>query len=259
MKHFLTVALITMPTAFAGVLISNPTTGVASPGFGTSGVTSTVTNVALGAGATGSGTACFAPFCPGGDTPGAGPDYDVLDPVTFRFTDVSIVCTATCSNLTLRAAFSFTATSSGLFNIGVGVDGSSTASAFGLITGTIGNGSSPLVGNQTFSYVQGVIIGPGDTGGTGNSTVSPPGGIGTTPITKKPAIQDSFQLGTLAIEQGQTVSGQLIIRVDSMNSGTLSFTDSVTMSLVDVPEPASLAFLAMGLAALALARVARKA
>jgi len=259
-KQLLTAVLLMMPSAFAGVLISNPTTGVVSSGLGTSGVTATVTNVALGTGVTGSGTACFAPFCPGGSTPGAGPDYDVLDPVTFRFTDVSIVCTApSCGNFTMRAAFSFVATSSGLFDIGVGVDGFSTGGASGSITGVIGNGSSFLVGNQTFSYLQSVIVRPGGTGGgTGNGTATntlP----GTTTTTKQPGIQDSFQLGTLAIEQGQTVRGQLIIRVDSMNASTLSFPNSVTMSLVDVPEPASLAFLAMGLAALAVARVSRKA
>lgn len=50
-----------------------------------------------------------------------------------------------------------------------------------------------------------------------------------------------------------------MIRVDSMSRGTLSFPNSVAMTLVDVPEPATLAFLAVGLAALAVARVSRKA
>lgn len=231
-KLLWSAVLLMMPSAFAGVLISNPTTGVVPSGFGTSGVTSSVTNVGLGTGATGSGTACFAPFCPGGSTPGAGPDYDVLDPVTFRFTNVSIVCSsATCGNLNLRAAFSFVATSSGLFNLGVGMEGSATSSVSGLITGFIGNGSSFLLGNQTY----------------------------TTSIPQAPSIQDSFELGTLAIEQGQTIQGYLLIHVDSMSRGTLRFPDSVTMTLVDVPEPATLGFLGLGLTALGLARVSRKA
>lgn len=120
---------------------------------------------------------------------------------------MSIACTATtCGNLNLRAAFSFVATNSGFFNVGVGMEGFSTANVSGLITGVIGNGSS-----------------------------------------------------TLAIERGQTIRGYLMIRVDSMSIGTLRLPDSVAMTLVDVPEPATLAFLAMGLAALAVARVSRKA
>lgn len=65
--------------------------------------------------------------------------------------------------------------------------------------------------------------------------------------------------GQLAIENGETIRGQLFIRVNSMSGGTFSFPGSVTMTLVDVPEPASLEFLTRGLAGLALARVSRKA
>lgn len=65
--------------------------------------------------------------------------------------------------------------------------------------------------------------------------------------------------GHPAIEHGQTIRGQLFIRVNSMSGGTLNFPCGVTMTRVDVPEPASLAFLTRGLAGLALARVSRKA
>ncbi|MFN7938060.1 MAG: PEP-CTERM sorting domain-containing protein [Bryobacteraceae bacterium] len=230
-KLFLSAVLLMMPSAFAGVLISDPTVGVVSSGFGTSGVTRSVTNVALGSGASGSGTACFAPFCPGGSTPGAGPDYEVLDPVTFRFTNVAISCNIVgCANLNFRAAFSFVATSSGVVHVGVGMEGSSTANVSGLISGFIGNGSSFVAGNQTF----------------------------TTSVSA-PSIHDSFELGNFAVEQGQTIRGYLLIQVETMSRGVLSFPDSVTMTLVDVPEPATLGFLTLGIAALGLARISRKA
>ena len=231
-KLFLSAVLLMMPSAFAGVLISDPTVGVVSSGFGSSGVTRSVTNVVLSSGASGSGTACFAPFCPGGSTPGAGPDYEVLDPVTFRFTNVAILCNVvSCENLNFRAAFSFVATSSGVVHVGVGMDGSSTANVSGLISGFIGNGSSFVAGNQTF----------------------------TTSTPQATSIRDSFELGNFAVEQGQTIRGYLLIQVESMSRGVLSFPDSVTMTLVDVPEPATLGFLIVGIAALGLARISRKA
>jgi hypothetical protein len=46
-------------------------------------------------------------------------------------------------------------------------------------------------------------------------------------------------------------------RVDSMSRGTVRFPNSVTMTLVDVPEQAALGFLNLGLAALGLAGVSR--
>ncbi|MBL8176122.1 MAG: PEP-CTERM sorting domain-containing protein [Bryobacterales bacterium] len=154
----------------------------------------------------------------------------------------------------MRAAFSFVATRSGIFDIGIGVEGFATGNASGIITGSIGNGSSTLLGNQSFSLLRVVRV----PTPTGNSTTAPLPGA-TSPTLQKPNIQDSFQIGQLAIQEGQTVSGQLRISVTSMATGTLTFPDSISMTLAEVPEPAALGLMALGLAALTLARWSRKA
>ncbi|MBS1828878.1 MAG: hypothetical protein JST93_26485 [Acidobacteria bacterium] len=233
-QNILAAVVLAMPAVLTGAVISNPTTGVVNTGFGTSGVRATVSNVVVGVNATGGGTACFSPFCPGGTPPGAGPDYTVLDPVTFRFTDVSIVCgAANCVNLFLRAAFSFVAQTSGVFDIGVSMEGFTDAGVSGSVSGSLGNGSASRVGNRSFT-----VTGTPTTAGD---------------------IQDSFEIGTLAIEQGQTVRGTVLVQIRSMTRGTIEFPDSITMTLAEVPEPAALGLVLAGFVALGLGALVERA
>ena len=226
MRLTLFAALLTaLPGAFAGT-ISNPATSIQGLPAGT--VYKSISEFDLGGGATAYATACFDPYC--GQKAGPGPDFTISDPLTVRLTNVFVSCSVDCTTSNLTALFTFVSPVSASYSMSMAIDGNSTPN-YHLITSVYGwdNAGGFAGGNQ--------------------SIVSSAGG----------AINSSFDFGTLDVTAGATVNISMAMLFSGSQPFFINMPDSMTVTLVDtsVPEPATLGFVAAGLAALAFARKRR--
>lgn len=226
MRLTLFAALLTaLPGAFAGT-ISNPTTTIS--GLPAGSVYRSVVELDLGGGATANATACFDPYC--GQKAGIGTNFTITDPLTVRLTNVFVSCSVDCTTSNLSALFTFVSPVTASYAMSMAIDGNSTPNLH-LITSVVGwdNAGGFAGGNQ--------------------SVISSPGG----------AINSSFNVGTLDVTAGATVNISMAMLFSGSQPFFINMFDSMTVTLVDtsVPEPATLGFVAAGLAALAFARKRR--
>ncbi|MBS1828883.1 MAG: PEP-CTERM sorting domain-containing protein [Acidobacteria bacterium] len=230
---FLSVVLSALP-AMAG-LISNPTAGIFD-GFTNAGVTGSFSGQPH---AVISGTACYDGFCPGQAVPGAGPDYNVADPLTMKLTSFQAECAPSASACGgyVDAYFSFYATANAQYAASFSIDGQGSGNQSLLYGGFLlnQNTSVMLFGNQTMSLPP------------VNSTSFP------APLA---TINDSFSLGTINVNAGDQIYARISLGIDLVQGQTILLPDSLTLTLVDtsVPEPATLGLMAAAVAALVIGR-----
>ncbi|MBS1828882.1 MAG: PEP-CTERM sorting domain-containing protein [Acidobacteria bacterium] len=232
---FLSLVLSALP-AMAG-LISNPTAGIFD-GFANAGVSGSYAGPAGTASVT--GTACYDGFCPGQAVPGAGPDYNVSDPLTMKLTSFQADCelrTGPCGGAA-DAYFSFFATANAQYEARFAIDGTASTGLTFLFGGFLINNTAQtgIFGNQTLA------IAPVNSTG------------GPVPLAN---INDSFTLGTLNVNAGDQIYARVSVNFPFLPAGrSINLPDSLTLTLVDtsVPEPATLGLMAAALAALVIGR-----
>ncbi len=236
MRSSLLVILLGAIPAFAGV-ISKPTAGFFDS-YSNPGVTGNIHTTINGAAV--AGVACFGGFCPGEGTPGAGPDFNVSDPLTMKITSFGASCQNNlgCS-VFVEANFSFYATAAAQYAVTLAIDGSGSQGlkfsyGGGLFNDNTGFG---LGGNQTIT----IPITSNITGGI------PPQG----------AINDSFSMGTIDVNAGDRIFAYVQMNLPLGMFRSINLPDSLTLTLADtaaVPEPATLGLMVAALAALAIGR-----
>lgn len=217
-------------------LISNPTAGIFDSAYTNAGVTGSFSGQAFNASF--SATACFDGFCPGQAVPGAGPDYDVSDPLTMKLTGFQTVCASGfgCQGLA-DAYFSFVATQNAQYGASFAIDGYASPGLNlnfgGLLVNQ--NTSTSLSGNQTLAVPPVSIVGP----------------------VQMVEINDSFSLGTLNVSAGDRILARVSLIFPAMGPGeSIILPDSLTLTLADtaVPEPATWGLMAAALAVLVIGR-----
>jgi hypothetical protein len=235
--QFLALLLSAIP-AMAGV-ISNPTVDFLNP-FTTAGVTNSFSGVVNGT-ASGSGTACYDGFCPGQAVPGAGPDYNVSDPLTMKITSFDVTCNLRAGGNcvgTVDAFFSFYATANAQYAASFAIDGQAS-------------------GGLTLNFGGSMINYTAQTGLVGNRTLSVPLGNTSGALPPLADINDSFSLGTLNVNAGDQIYARVTLNVPVLPPvRSILLPDSLTLTLVDtaVPEPATLGLMAAVLAAVVIGR-----
>ncbi|MFN7938055.1 MAG: PEP-CTERM sorting domain-containing protein [Bryobacteraceae bacterium] len=222
--------------AMAGV-INNPTAGVFDGGHTQTGVSNAYSGTA--GTATLTGTACFGGFCPGEAAPGAGPSYNVADPLNMRLTSALLECNdgAGCG-ASVFVDFSFVATTTAQYQVNFDINGTGSSNLSLAFGGFVYN-------QNTAAYLN------------GNQTYVIPTPLNSTQSSVR-AINDSFTLGTIDVNAGDQIYAGLTLFVPQMGLGRfISLPNSLDLTLVDtasVPEPATLGLMALGLAALVMGR-----
>lgn len=235
MKFFLCVALAAS-VGVAGV-ITTPGIQITGPGGSNSAPHLTDTlSLSVPSGYSFTGTGCFDGYCPGQGTEGAGPNFTVNDPLTFRATAITVTCnsTTTCGATDIDFFFSFNTVSQTpgtILPVTFSVDGTAPNLFSFNVEGASSNSSCTPSCSGVDSGIQSI-----SADGTGQ-------------------FSQTFNLGNLTINGG-LLKANLVLSLTGLGAGqSITMPNSMVLqigSASGAPEPSTLALMLAGMGGLGL-------